>query len=81
MWVYDMETLRFLDVNPAAVKLYGYSRAEFLKMRLSDIVDGDQDTRKKAAGPKWQRSPAEIRHCTKDGSIYPCPNIIEENNL
>ena len=37
MWVYDAETLDFLEVNDAAVKHYGYSRAEFLAMRITDI--------------------------------------------
>ena len=37
MWVYDTATLRFLEVNAAAVKHYGYSRDEFLRMRLSDV--------------------------------------------
>ena len=37
MWVYDTETLRFLDVNDAAVRVYGYSRAEFLSMTIADI--------------------------------------------
>ncbi len=37
MWVYDLETLRFLAVNDAAVNHYGYSRAEFLEMTLKDI--------------------------------------------
>ncbi len=37
MWVYDTETLRFLDVNNAAVRVYGYSRAEFLSMTIADI--------------------------------------------
>ena len=37
MWVYDLETLRFLAVNEAAVRHYGYSRAEFLDMTLKDI--------------------------------------------
>lgn len=37
MWVYDVETLRFLAVNDAAVRDYGYSRDEFLAMRLTDI--------------------------------------------
>lgn len=37
MWVYDSDTLRFLAVNHAAVKHYGYSRAEFLQMTISDI--------------------------------------------
>jgi PAS domain S-box-containing protein len=37
MWVWDRETLRFLEVNDAAVDLYGYSRDEFLAMRIGDI--------------------------------------------
>lgn len=37
MWVYDHNTLRFLDVNAAAVKEYGYTRQEFLQMSLLDI--------------------------------------------
>lgn len=37
MWVYDSQTLGFLDVNEAAVREYGYSRAEFLRMTIKDI--------------------------------------------
>jgi diguanylate cyclase (GGDEF)-like protein/PAS domain S-box-containing protein len=37
MWVFDSETLRFLAVNDAAVKRYGYSREEFLRMTVLDI--------------------------------------------
>jgi PAS domain S-box-containing protein len=37
MWVYDLESLRFLAVNAAAEATYGYSRAEFLAMRITDI--------------------------------------------
>jgi PAS domain S-box-containing protein len=36
-WVYDLETLRFLDVNETAVRHYGYSREEFLSMTIRDI--------------------------------------------
>jgi PAS domain S-box-containing protein len=36
-WVYDRETLRFLAVNTAAVRKYGYSRDEFLAMTIKDI--------------------------------------------
>ncbi len=36
-WVYDRETLRFLAVNRAAVKKYGYSNDEFLAMTIKDI--------------------------------------------
>ncbi|MDO7173268.1 PAS domain S-box protein [Mariniflexile sp. AS56] len=37
MWVYDLETLTFLNVNKAAVKHYGYAKDEFLTMTLKDI--------------------------------------------
>jgi len=37
MWVYDVENLHFLAVNDAAVRHYGYSRAEFLAMTIKDI--------------------------------------------
>jgi PAS domain S-box-containing protein len=37
MWVYDLNTLRFLTVNDAAMALYGYTEAEFLSMKISDI--------------------------------------------
>lgn len=37
MWVYDLETLAFLEVNEAARRHYGYSRDEFLSMTIKDI--------------------------------------------
>ncbi len=37
MWVYEVDTLRFLAVNDAAVLKYGFSREEFLGMSLRDI--------------------------------------------
>ena len=37
MWLYDINTLRFLEVNDAAVHYYGYSREEFLSMSIKDI--------------------------------------------
>jgi len=36
-WVYDRQTLRFLAVNAAAIRKYGYSNEEFLAMTLKDI--------------------------------------------
>ena len=37
MWVFDLESLRFLAVNEAAIAHYGYSREQFLAMRVLDI--------------------------------------------
>lgn len=37
MWVYDVNTLKFLMVNESAISEYGYSQDEFLSMTLKDI--------------------------------------------
>jgi PAS domain S-box-containing protein len=37
MWVFDVQTLRFLGVNEAAARLYGYAREEFLAMTAEDV--------------------------------------------
>ena len=36
-WLYAADTLAFLAVNDAAVRHYGYSREEFLRMTIKDI--------------------------------------------
>lgn len=36
-YVFDLETLDFLEVNDIAVQRYGYSREEFMHMRTTDI--------------------------------------------
>lgn len=47
MWVHDIATHRFLDVNDAAVRTYGYSRDQFLEMTTRDLGPSGSD----AAGP------------------------------
>lgn len=37
MWVYDLGTFDFLDVNDAAIKKYGYTKEEFLNMTIKEI--------------------------------------------
>ena len=37
IWVYNEETLRFLAVNEAATRIYGFSKEEFLSMTVDDI--------------------------------------------
>jgi len=71
MWVYDLETLRFLAVNDAAVARYGYSREEFLTMTLLNI-------RPEADGPLLVENIGKVssgideagiwRHRKKDGT-------------
>jgi PAS domain S-box-containing protein len=49
MWVHDPESLRFLDVNQAAIDHYGYDRTRFLSMTLLDILSMEDHERVKAA--------------------------------
>src|SRR4029077_18692752 len=42
MWVFGSETLRFLTVNKAAVRHYGYSQREFLSMTLREILSEEE---------------------------------------
>jgi PAS domain S-box-containing protein len=69
-WVYDSETLRFLEVNEAAVRSYGWTHEEFLSMTLRDIRPPSEQPnldRMLAATPgKMQLAAASI-HRTKWG--------------
>ncbi|MGH9350641.1 MAG: PAS domain S-box protein, partial [Terriglobia bacterium] len=72
MWVYDLETLEFLEVNFAATSHYGYSRDEFLRMRLTDIRP-PEDVTPFLDPISQQRPPLQNagcwRHQLKDGRI------------
>lgn len=37
MWIFDLDTHQFLEVNNAAMNEYGYSKEEFLSMKIFDI--------------------------------------------
>jgi PAS domain S-box-containing protein len=72
MWVYDVETLRFLDVNDMATVHYGYSRDEFLAMTIKDIRPSEElpallDNVSRLA-PMVERS-GIWKHRKKDGTI------------
>jgi len=72
MWVFDVESLRFLAVNEAAVSLYGYSREEFLEMSLREIRPAEDEAALRAdvqVPRSGVRSSGPWRHRTKDGRI------------
>ena len=73
MWVYDRETLAFLEVNAAAVEHYGYSRDEFRRMSILDIrpeEDRAQAARRASSlAGDLHVGTAPWRHRRKDGSI------------
>lgn len=74
MWIYDLETTKILAVNNAAIKSYGYSKEEFLKMKLKDFQPQDdieklnEEINFLKDNPKIQRT-QNWRHFKKDGSI------------
>ena len=71
MWVFDAGTLRFLMVNCAAVRRYGYSRDEFLSMTISDIRPPEDVERliESASNRATAEGENRWRHLTRDGRI------------
>jgi PAS domain S-box-containing protein len=69
MWVYDPETLCFLDVNEAATAHYGYAREEFLSMTIKDIRPLEDIPKLVAAIEAGERGDG-WRHRKKDGTIF-----------
>jgi diguanylate cyclase (GGDEF)-like protein/PAS domain S-box-containing protein len=43
MWVFERKTLKFLAVNEAASRQYGFSSREFLSMTIADITPEEDD--------------------------------------
>ena len=74
MWVYDLETRRFLAVNAAASLSYGYSQEEFLAMTVEDIRVPNEQPRSFAASSgasaeQARRYSRMWQHRKKDGAI------------
>jgi len=75
MWVFDNNTLRFIDVNHAAVEKYGYSKKEFLSMTIRDIRPDEEVEKLEefiSANPNAMRPSDESmiwQHKLKDGKI------------
>jgi PAS domain S-box-containing protein len=72
LWLFDRETLRFLDVNEAAVRNYGYSREEFLGMTIEAIRPSDDVSALRdrlQAGQPGLHAPTLWRHRKKDGTV------------
>ena len=85
MWLYDMETWEFLDVNQSAVKHYGYSKEEFLSMTVLEISPPEDVEKVKEEILKLREdlppfSQEVFRHRKKDGGIIKVEiksNVVE----
>ena len=72
MWVFERKTLKFLAVNEAASRQYGFSRCEFLAMTIADIRPEEDipDLLEATAKPIHGLQEATIwRHRKKNGAI------------
>jgi PAS domain S-box-containing protein len=82
-WVYDSETLEFLDVNEAAVTHYGYSREEFLSMTIKDIRPPEEIQQLKLIVSnkliKNRTSQHAVRHRKKNGELISV--FVEGNSI
>ncbi len=71
IWVFDPESLAFLAVNDVAVATYGYTRTEFLALKLTEILPAEDVARAEQAigrAPQRQHS-VDFRHRYKDGRL------------
>jgi PAS domain S-box-containing protein len=71
-WIYDIDTLQFVDVNQAALDRYGYSREEFLAMKITDIRPPDERSKlemnvRETTGRMQQSGP--WKHLKKDSTM------------
>jgi PAS domain S-box-containing protein len=74
MLIFELHSLKFLDVNDAAAQHYGYSREEFLNMTLMDIKPAEAmpDTERAKENDRLVQKTDSLgvfRHQKKDGHI------------
>jgi PAS domain S-box-containing protein len=72
VWIFELSTFKFLEVNKASIDFYGYSREEFLSMTIKDIRPEDEipfleDVLSANTDNSFQT--AGWKHVKKDGSV------------
>jgi PAS domain S-box-containing protein len=73
MWVVDAGTLAFLAVNNAAIRLYGYSKEEFLALTADQIRPEEDVDDLRRAFADWSNNYSQRiwRHRKKSGEVIP----------
>lgn len=73
MWVVDANTLAFLAVNGAAMRLYGYAKEEFLAMTADQIRPEEDIDDLRRAFADWSNNYSQRiwRHKKKSGEVIP----------
>ena len=73
-WIYDESTLRFLEVNEAAIRIYGYSQQQFQQMTIMDIRPEEDKARLAADVEEVRRNPgiykeSQWQHIKQNGQV------------
>jgi PAS domain S-box-containing protein len=72
IWVHDRDTLRFLMINEAAVRQYGWSRQEIQSMTVATLIPPEENPLPMRSGevaPTLAADPFETHHVTRDGRL------------
>jgi PAS domain S-box-containing protein len=77
-WVFDLGTLRFIEVNDEACRRYGYSRDEFLAMTIKDITVPEPGPELPAILQLEQSGPRH--HRKKDGTVIEVQILTHDVN-
>ncbi len=67
----DSETLQLVDVNIAAVQMYGYSREELLQLAATDLSNEPESTAPSIRDGQGTLNIPLRWHRRKDGSVFP----------
>ncbi len=74
IWIYDIDTTEILSVNKAAIEHYGYSKEEFLKLKLENLNTADsleklKNVLKNVKTNVNLKTSSNWKHIKKDGTV------------
>ncbi len=72
IWVHERNSLRFLMINEAAVRQYGWSRSEILSMSVAALIPPGESLKasdESEGALMSSAEPVETRHLTRDGRV------------
>lgn len=78
MWVCDISTNKFLDVNDAAIQHYGYSFEEFMEMKEVDLLLEEQSYKRRSLLFNTKMAEGATLHQLKTGEII---QVNTQSNL
>jgi PAS domain S-box-containing protein len=73
-WIFEASTLRVVDVNDAAMTLYGYSKEEFLSLKITELNTHERESEVRAIVSAFLNNECtsfdkEVNHKNKYGNI------------